>query len=153
MACTQSVFSAGVDKTISRVCILRRYLVHGIILHFSECWCVLLIRISLKTAQLATTLGSLCKDRFGVHDHPSLGALRVVCRVSRAHVPCVMRCFLQTKNRPPVQIAWVQRFGFEDASSRAQASVPFFFRSPFFSFFPLVFNCIFFAQILYSRFY
>ena len=40
------------------------------------------IRVSLKTARLATTLGSLCRDWFGVHCHPSLGALRAVCRES-----------------------------------------------------------------------
>ena len=65
----KSFFSAGVDKTISRA-IMRRYLVPGTnILHFSECLCFLLIRISLKTetARLATTLGSLCRARFGVH--------------------------------------------------------------------------------------
>ena len=47
--------------------------------YFSKCWCFSLIRmVSLKTARLATTLGSLCKDRFGVHYPPSLapGVLR-----------------------------------------------------------------------------
>ena len=39
------------------------------------------IRISLKTARLASTQGSLCRDRFGVHYHPSLGVLRAVCCV------------------------------------------------------------------------
>ena len=43
--------------------------------------------MSLKTARLAVTLGSLCRDRFGVHYHPSLDALRAVCRVARVHVP------------------------------------------------------------------
>ena len=51
----------------------------------------LLIRISLKTARLAKTLGSLCRDRLGVHYHPTLGALGAVCRASRVHVPFVMR--------------------------------------------------------------
>ena len=66
--------------------------------------------MSLKTARLAVTLGSLCRDRFGVHYHPSLDALRAVCRVARMHVPCVMRSFLlaKKKNRPPVQIASVK---------------------------------------------
>ena len=52
----------------------------------------------------------LCRDRFGVHYHPSLDALRAVCRVARMHVPCVMRSFLlaKKKNRPPVQIASVK---------------------------------------------
>ena len=76
----------GVDKTISRVFFFERFLVPSTILHFSKCWCFLLIRISLKTARLVTILGLLCRDRFGVHYHPSLGALRAVCRVSRAHV-------------------------------------------------------------------
>ena len=39
-------------------------------------------KFSIKTARLATTLGSLCRDWFGVHCHPSLGALRAVCRES-----------------------------------------------------------------------
>ena len=59
-------------------------------LFFQKC-CFLLINISLKTARHATTLGSLYRDRIGVHHHPSLGALCAVCRVSRVHVPCVMR--------------------------------------------------------------
>ena len=61
--------------------------------------------ISLHTARLAVTLGSLYRDRFGVHYHPSLGALRAVRRVCHAceHVPCAMRYFLlsKKKNRPP----------------------------------------------------
>ena len=87
-----NIFFVGVDKTSSRGFILRHYFL-PVILHFSKCWCFLLIRISLKTARHATTLGFQWRDRCGVHDRPSLGALRAVCRVSRVHVPCVMRCF------------------------------------------------------------
>ena len=39
----------------------------------------------------------LCRDRFGVHYHPSLDALRAVCRVARMHVPRVMRSFFLEK--------------------------------------------------------
>ena len=131
----------GVDKTISRVFFFERFLVPGTILHFSKCWCFLLIRISLKTARLVTILGLLCRDRFGVHYHPSLGALRAVCRVSRMHVPRVMPCFFSPKkeNRPPVQIAWVQLFEFEDASS-SPGKRSFFFFVCLFSLFPICFT-------------
>ena len=104
-------FSAGVGTTISRVFLCE---VFFCFLCFFKCWRVLLTRISLKTAWLAVTLGSLYMDRFGVLYHPtSLGVLRAVCRV-----PCVTRAcavcnaiqgtFFLKKNRPPVQIAWVQ---------------------------------------------
>ena len=61
--------------------------------------------VSMKTARLATTLGSLRRDRFGAHYHLSLGAVRAVCRV--------MRCLLsrkKKKNRPPTEIAWWVQF-------------------------------------------
>ena len=73
-------FSAGGDKTISRVSLL------GVILYqvpsifrSVDVFCSYLF--CLKTARLATTPGSLCRDRFGVQYHPRLGALRAVCRV------------------------------------------------------------------------
>lgn len=55
---------------------------------FSKFCFFLLIRTgtSLKTAQISVAFGSLCRDRFGVHYHPSLGPPRAVCRVSRVHV-------------------------------------------------------------------
>ena len=65
------------------------------ILCFFECWCFLLTRISLKTAGFAATLGSLCRDRLGVHHHLGRAACRVPCvtrgcAVSRVDVQCVM---------------------------------------------------------------
>ena len=59
----------------------------------------LLIRTLSKTARLATTLGSPYRDRFGVHGHPSIGALRAVRRVSRVPVRCVMRYFFLIKKK------------------------------------------------------
>ena len=80
-------FSPGVGKT-SLPFFMRRWFVPGI-LHFSKCIVFSIQYVSSKTARLATTLGSL--RRYGVHYHPSLGALRAACRVSRARVPCVTR--------------------------------------------------------------
>ena len=98
-------FSEGVDKAISRVFFffLRRYVVPGIP-HFSKCWCFVIIHISWKTAPLLPQLyenDSLCRDSFGVHYHPSLVALRILCRVSHLHVPCVMRRFFSNKKGRP----------------------------------------------------
>ena len=73
-------FSAGVDKTISREFCVRRCFVFRPF----KCWCAfLIIRISLKTARHAVTLGFLCRDRVGVHYHPSL-ARCVPCAVCHA---------------------------------------------------------------------
>ena len=59
---------------------------------------LLIIHASLKTARYAATLGFLCRDRFGVHSHPRLGALRAVCHVPRVQcVPCVMQHFFKQK--------------------------------------------------------
>ena len=82
VSCAQNRFSAWVDKTISRVFLLRRYFVPGI-LPFSKCWSFLLIRISLKTAPLC--------HRRGIHYHPSLAALRAVRRASGLCV-CRVQC-------------------------------------------------------------
>ena len=76
LALKSHFFSAGVDKTISGVSfqgailcpVFRNFGVFG-------------LRISLKTARPATTLGSPCRDRLRVHFHASLGALRAMCRV------------------------------------------------------------------------
>ena len=109
-----------------------------------------LVRISLKTARLAITLSS----RFGVHYHPSLGALRAVCRVSRVHVPCVIRCL-----PPPAHKAKPAGPNNLGATSslrtrvRAPASVPFLllFVRLYFSVLSIVFYMlVFFARILYS---
>ena len=94
----------------------------------SKCWCF------LSLGRLATTLGSLCRDRFGVQHHPSLGVLRAVCRVSRVHVPCVMRCFFSRKNKKQKQAADPNSLGGTFSLRTrvgAPASVPFSF---FFSF-------------------
>ena len=48
------------------------------------------LRISVMTARLAVTLGSLCRDRFGLHYHPRLGSLRAACRVSCVTRACAM---------------------------------------------------------------
>ena len=82
----------------------------------------------MKTARLAITLGSLCRDRFGAHYHPILDALRAVCRVSRVHVPCVTRecavcstiLFLEKEKQAasPNSLGATLDFEFEDASSR-----------------------------------
>ena len=99
----------------------------------------------MKTARLVVTLGSLCRDRFGVQHHPSLGVLRAVCRVSRVHVPCVMRCFFSRKNKKQKQAADPNSLGGTFSLRTrvgAPASVPFsfFFSFAFFFFFPVVFN-------------
>ena len=82
-------FSAGgVDRIISRVFFLKRYFGTRYYPPFFEMLVFLLIHtypIENDTAR-NKTLGSTCRDRFTVHYHPSLGALRAVCRVSRAHV-------------------------------------------------------------------
>ena len=54
VACAETVFSAGVGKTISRVFSVRRYCVPGTLIYL-ECWCVLLIHLSLKTTRPAYT--------------------------------------------------------------------------------------------------
>ena len=56
---------------------------------------VLLIRYLVKNGAAHRNSGFLrvCRDRFGVRYHPSLGVLLAVCHVSRVHVPFVMRCF------------------------------------------------------------
>ena len=87
-------FASAGEKTISWEVFLRRCFVAGIFFFSYQVsyyfprniGCFLLTRISLKMARLATTLGSLCRDRFGVHYHPSLSALRAAvhactCRV------------------------------------------------------------------------
>ena len=72
------------------------------------------VRISLQTAWYAVTLGSLCRDGFGAHYHPSLGALLAVCRVMRACTVChAFMCvcnaiFFPKEKKLSVQIAWVQ---------------------------------------------
>ena len=141
------------DKTISRFFFFRGHFIPGV-LHFLKCWCFLLIRISLKTARLAATLSSLCRDRFGVHCHPSLEALPVVRRVSRVHVSCVMRCNAmlpppQKKKLAAAPNSVGAAFEFSDASSSPSK------RSFFFFFFVHVFispvycsKCWCFAQIL-----
>ena len=97
VACAQSLFPPGVDKTTSWVS-FRGVLLHHRYPPFVEMLSVFLpIRISLKAARLATILRSLCRDRFGVRYPPCLGALRAVCRVSRAHV-CT--CLLYTSPSP-----------------------------------------------------
>ena len=80
------------------------------------------------------------------------------CAVCHACV-CRVQCdafFSKNKNRPPVQMARVQLFDFEDASlspgKRSPASVPSFFLFTFFffSFFPFVFSrLVFSAHISY----
>ena len=149
MACAQYCVSAGVDKTISRVLFLRCYFVPGTrgILHFSKRFRnvgVFCSYLSLKTARLATTLGSLCAGTsLGCTLSSKFG--REACRVSRAHVPCVMRCFCLKKKKPPVQIGatlslrtWV----------RAPASI--FVIAFFFLLFHLFLRAGNFAQALYQ---
>ena len=79
------------------------------------------------------------RDELGVYYQPSLGALRAVCRVSRVRVPCVTRCFLsRTKQKTGRRsnMARVQLWALR-TRVRARASLPFFFRLPFVSFFPI----------------
>ena len=100
-------------------------------------WSFLLTRTSLKMARLATTLISLCMDRFGVHYHPSPGPLRRVPCVTCAYAECNAMLFSWNKifnNRPPVPIAWVQHFLFEDASSSPGKRFIILFSFPPFSF-------------------
>ena len=86
--------SAGVGKTISRGFFLRRSLVPGIIPHFSFFAHTYVPGISLKTARLATTLGSPCRDRqvWGTLSSKLGRAACCVPCVTRAHTVC-MRCF------------------------------------------------------------
>ena len=118
------VVSAGADKAICRAFFLRRYFDPGITLHCSKCWRFLLIStISSEAAWLATTLGSLRRDRLGVHYHSTLGALRAVCCVTRACAVC-NAMFLLTKKEQAAgpnsllgaTLSWRTRF-------RAPASV------------------------------
>ena len=93
----------------------------------------------MKTARLATTLGSLRRDRMGVQDHPSLGALGAVCRVLRVYVPCIMRCFFSKKEQAAGPNSLVSATLCLRTRVRARHAF-FFFREPFFPFFlPFVF--------------
>ena len=61
--------------------------------------------ISSTMSRHAITLGSQCRDRFGVHCHPSLGALRAVWQACMCRVLCDT-FFLKKKkkkNMPMVQ--------------------------------------------------
>ena len=110
-------------------------------------------KFSMKTARLATTLGSLCRDWFGVHYHPISGALRAVCRASRVHVPCAMRYFYSSIKREK-QAAGRNSLVYATlrlrTRVRAPACVPFFF------FFPVCFVHVlvfFLPQLLYRTFF
>ena len=112
----------------------------------------LLLRISLNTAQLAITLGSLGSDRFRVQYLPSLGALRAVCRGPRVLFRCVTRyCFLKIKKQAADPSSLGCSFELEDASS-SPANVPFcsFFRLPCFP--PILSSVVFFSQVLYDTY-
>ena len=110
MACAHAleVFFGGSGKDDFPVFYLRHCFVPSI---FRKKMSFLLIRTSSKTARLATTLGSLCRERFGVHYHPRLGALRVVYRVSRvACATCNAIFFLKKKKKQAAvpNSAWAQ---------------------------------------------
>ena len=108
----------------------------------------MLVRISLKTARLAVTLRPLCRERFGVRYNPSLGSLRAVCRVSRVHMPCVMRSLSKNKK----QAAGPSCLGATlSLRTRVRAPASFAF---FCFFFPHFLNIMlmFFAQIWYDAY-
>ena len=78
---------------------VKCYVIRGV-----KCWCFFLIRISLKNAPFATSLGSLWRRTFRVYYHSSLSALRAMRRALRVHAPCVMWFLFFEQihtNRPP----------------------------------------------------
>ena len=103
-----------------------------------------------ENGTLVKTLGSLCRNMFRVHCHPSLGARSVPCAVRHACM-CVIRCCFSQKNKTgskSKQLGW--DFEIEDASL-ALASVPFsFFSFVFFFLFPVCFLNVCVDIILYS---
>ena len=65
------------------------------ILHFSKC-CFFAHHNTYLFENSTVCHNSGCPVQgqvWGAFDSPSLGALGASCRVSRVHVPCVMRCF------------------------------------------------------------
>ena len=94
----------------------------------------------------------VCRDRFGVRYHPSLGVLLAVCHVSRVHVPFVMRCFFSFKKKqaagPNILGA---TFSWRGEFEPRQAFLLSFFCLSFpFSFFPICFlnSGVFFSRTL-----
>ena len=81
-------FAAGVDKTISRVFSVRLSFSFSV---FSNVSVFSPSCISLKTARLARSLDSLCRNRLGVHHHSSVP--RAACHACTALRRCVMRRF------------------------------------------------------------
>ena len=95
-----------------------------------KCFCSC-IRISLKTARLAITLGSLCKDRFWGTSSSKFGrpACRAPC-VTRTRAVCNAILFPRSKtkqNRPPVQIVCLGATLSLRTRARNPASPPFLF--------------------------
>ena len=94
-------YLAGADTTIFPGFLLEALFGTRYVSSISKkcCSVFLRLRISMKTARLATTLGFLCRDRFGLDYCSALGALRALCRVSRVHVPRGMKWFSSTKKK------------------------------------------------------
>ena len=100
-------FSTGVDKTTSQIFSARRFF---FVLCFFKCWRFWLIRTRYLFEN--DTAGNLWKGRFRVYYHPSLGARRTLCRVSRVHAPRVSRHIFSLKQEKKTghrsNIAWIQ---------------------------------------------
>ena len=144
--------SAGVDQTISRIFLLKCYFVPGI-LHFSKCLCFLLMRISIKTTRIVPILGFLCRDKFGVHYHLSMGALRAVCHACM----CDMgwdAFFLNKKKQAAGPNSFQCNLQLRREFEPREAFPFLFFRLPFFCFFPICLIYVgVFSQIRYVLMY
>ena len=88
VACARTFFSAGVDiRRFSQVFSVRHFCFVSLSVLPNVAYTREYIGISLKTAGLAITLGSL--SLLGTISSNFLGALRAVCRVSGVIAPCV----------------------------------------------------------------